>query len=104
MPGRPIGQLYEQGNPALKVDIFELAVALKNHTLQLEPAAGAAVVMKGSTKETGTPVVTGGMGKRALKGKSASLGGNDKGSNTDIKSPNQQMESLMKHHADCRSQ
>jgi hypothetical protein len=92
------------GNTVSKFDISELASALKNLTLQLEPAtgAGAAAVMKGSTEQTGTPaVVTGGMGKRALKGKSASLGDNNKGTNNDISSPNQQIESLMKHRSEA---
>ncbi|RLN18846.1 hypothetical protein C2845_PM02G08830 [Panicum miliaceum] len=103
---QPVGTGNNEGNTASKFDISELASALKNLTLQLEPAAGAgagaAAVMKGSTEQTGTPaVVTGAMGKRALKGKSASLGDNNKGSNNDISSPNQQMESPMKHRSEA---
>jgi hypothetical protein len=101
---QPAGTGNNEGNTVSKFDISELASALKNLTLQLEPAtgAGAAAVMKGSTEQTGTPaVVTGGMGKRALKGKSASLGDNNKGTNNDISSPNQQIESLMKHRSEA---
>lgn len=78
--------------------VSELAAALKNITLQQKPADTVATVrtdadlLQEPTDETRTRAVTSEMSKRALKGKFSSLEGNNKGTNNNVSSPNQQME------------